>query len=292
MTVSVHLMGGLGNQLFQIFTLIAYALRSKQQFVIPKNKVDTESAGGAKRPTYWDSIFDKLGNFTSDKALGFNRIFRENGFKYTEIPYPPPKNMTLGLVGYFQSPKYFDDQIKNIIKLIQIEKKQNIIKERYFGEKTPYKNISLHFRIGDYLAPAHRDAHPIQTIEYYKSALRYIIEQKRQYGTHKLVTPLRVIYFCEEQDIKTVNHMINQLIIEFPILDFTRCNTELYDWQQMLAMSCCEHNIIANSSFSWWGAYLNRNPDKIVCYPKTWFGKALPNHDTRDLFPDGWVKIN
>jgi hypothetical protein len=290
MTVSVHLMGGLGNQMFQIFTLIAYALRSKHQFRIPYNKIDTESAGGAKRPTYWDSIFDKLSNFTTTKQLGFNEIIRESGFHYTEIPYPPPKNTTLGLIGYFQSPKYFDDQLKNIMKLTQIGKKQNAVRKNCFSEKTSYKNISLHFRIGDYLAPAHSNAHPIQSIEYYKSALRHIIEQKRQYSSNTLVTPLRVIYFCEDQDIKTVNDMINQLILEFPILDFRRCNTDLSDWEQMLAMSCCEHNIIANSSFSWWGAYLNTNPDKIVCYPKTWFGKALPNHDTQDLFPDDWVK--
>jgi len=53
----------------------------------------------------------------------------------------------------------------------------------------------------------------------------------------------------------------------------------------------CDHNIIANSTFSWWGAYLNQNPSKIVCYPGTWFGPAL-KHDTRDLFPTDWVKMN
>jgi hypothetical protein len=59
----------------------------------------------------------------------------------------------------------------------------------------------------------------------------------------------------------------------------------------MLLMSVCDHNIIANSTFSWWGAYLNQNPSKIVCYPGTWFGPAL-KHDTRDLFPTDWVKMN
>jgi hypothetical protein len=56
-------------------------------------------------------------------------------------------------------------------------------------------------------------------------------------------------------------------------------------------MSSCKHNIIANSTFSWWGAYLNENNDKIVCYPSLWFGNELQNKDTCDLFLDNWKKI-
>jgi hypothetical protein len=65
---------------------------------------------------------------------------------------------------------------------------------------------------------------------------------------------------------------------------------DLEDWEQLLMMSSCGHNIIANSTFSWWGAYLNSNPDKIVCYPETWFGPKA-QHDTLDLFPEDWIKV-
>jgi hypothetical protein len=63
------------------------------------------------------------------------------------------------------------------------------------------------------------------------------------------------------------------------------------DWQQLLLMSCCNDNIIANSSFSWWGAYFNGTIEKIVCYPDIWFGPLNPVN-TRDLFPESWQEIS
>jgi hypothetical protein len=64
----------------------------------------------------------------------------------------------------------------------------------------------------------------------------------------------------------------------------------LEDWEQMLLMSLCNHNIIANSTFSWWGAYLNDNPGKIVCYPEHWFMPEVKK-DVTDLFEEDWIKI-
>ena len=68
---------------------------------------------------------------------------------------------------------------------------------------------------------------------------------------------------------------------------------QLTDWEELLLMSCCQHNIIANSSFSWWGAYLSNNPIQITCYPSKWFGPLLTNkNDTSDLFPPTWSCIS
>jgi hypothetical protein len=108
-----------------------------------------------------------------------------------------------------------------------------------------------------------------------------------------------VLYFCEDVDIKDATENITYLRQEFPEFVFIRDDefisgsgeNKLADWEQLLLMSCCHHNIIANSSFSWWGAYFNEWPDKIVCYPSVWFGSAI-GHNTDDLCPPSWQRID
>ena len=107
----------------------------------------------------------------------------------------------------------------------------------------------MHFRLGDYKKLS--EYHPIMSTEYYKKSLEYIIE--------KLDYTPNVLYFCEDHDIEDVNKTIQLLKNDFPTVEFERASNQLDDWKQMLLMSCCNHNIIANSSFSWWAAYLNAN---------------------------------
>ena len=167
--------------------------------------------------------------------------------------------------------------IYNFIKFLKInEQKQNLINK--FQNIDFENSISLHFRIGDYKVVQHH--HPILTIDYYKKALTIIKEKNKLDGVN-------VIYFFEKKDIDEVNNKVKQLKNYFPEANFISLN-DLQDWEEMLTMSLCKHNIIANSTFSWWGAYFNENKEKIVCYPNKWINS---NVIKQDLFFDSWTEI-
>jgi hypothetical protein len=222
----------------------------------------------------------------------FDIVWNEQGFPFKELPQDilSYNNLTIIVRGYFQSYKYFQENYDIICRMLNIhEKRLDILEEvvdRFHSMHFLEKSISMHFRLGDYKNIP--DYHPIMPVEYYKNALQYI-KSKLDY------TP-NVLYFCEDDDVESVNETIQLLKNEFPTIEFERGTNALDDWQQMLLMSCCNHNIIANSSFSWWGAYMNSYSDKVVCYPALWFGQTMHEHhgfkDTQDLFPEKWIKIH
>ena len=268
--ISVYLQGGLGNQLFQIFTTIAYSMKYKVAFKLPTVKNDLTSPYGEiyKRPLYFDNLLKSLTPFLTNK-ITYSVCWKEKGHFYTEIPYSKEDML---IFGYFQSYKYFDKYKKDILKLTNIDK---------LLHKENNNKISIHFRIGDY--KHNTKAHPILTVNYYIKSLQHIVEK-----TNK--DDWIIVYFFEKKDLEQVTESINIIKSNFKNFTFKKCDQNLSDWEEMISMSSYKHNIIANSTFSWWGAYLNENNDKIVCYPATWFGPAIPN-DTRDLFPNKWIKI-
>ena len=285
--ITCNLMGGLGNQLFQIFTTLSYAIRSGNIFVF----ADFKTLGSGEtiiRQTYWDSFLLKLKPFTRN-IFPICKVIKEESFTYQNINLSEIKNQDVLLFGYFQSYKYFQNEFITICKLIKLaEMKYNLLQtksEYTYTSGFLYHTVSLHFRLGDYKMI--QNCHPLMTYQYYEKALTYIISQSTLTQNTKI---MNVLYFCEEEDLTDVLVTINQFKKKFPTLNFVRCSNELEDWEQMLLMSLCRNNIIANSSFSWWGAYFNLNEDKIVCYPSKWFGASL-EHDTKDMFPCEWMKI-
>jgi len=306
--ITITIMGGLGNQLFQVFTVIAAAIRNNDAFFF-MNYERLPGNPGHPRYTHWTTIFRGLGqyltpsNHVTDKM--FQRLHRwdEIGFQYTPVPTDTVKyTKPLRLHGYFQSEKYFADKYERICEMMQISQQQTEIKQMYGNESWSKDYIgisqksrtlvSMHFRIGDSVLNLH--IHPVMSVEYYYRAMCKIIESSSD------ASAFTFLVFYEPCDknivLKHVAALKHRIAtdINSPAygrdIEFHFVRDTIADWQQMLLMSVCDHNIIANSTFSWWGAYFNTNPQKVVCYPSIWFGPGV-SHDTRDLCPESWVKI-
>jgi hypothetical protein len=292
--ITIAMNGGLGNQLFQVFAALAAAIRNGDTCYF----LHTMRDASGKRGTYWNSLFHALKPLmviaTQGNLMQFMQLptHQEPGFNYTPLPKQTGAT-TLKLRGYFQSDKYFADVRDDIYEQLQLLEQQRHIRamfaESVWFSRDTTVTVAMHFRIGDYAAI--QEAHPILTLDYYRRALKHVIQHApiKHNDAHGKINVLIFNQACDNAVI--VDHM-RQLSTEFAHrCRFHKVPDMFDDWKQLLLMSVCDHNIIANSTFSWWGAYLNQNPGKIVCRPSTWFGPALKNHDTRDLFPDGWVQV-
>lgn len=280
--ISCFLMGGLGNQLFQIFTTLAYSIRFKRKMFLPYSDVLTV---GIDRPTYWETFLSSLKKYTvadsnnklvNDELYSFPQ-FREPHHHYFELPNI--QNEKVLLFGYYQSYKYFEKETEQIFSLIHIKEQQDKIRCLYSNYLDNSISISMHFRLGDYKEK--QDYHPLMPYEYYDNAMLNLLLKS------SLTSPHRVLYFCEKEDNDIVSQIIIRLQRKYAAFEFVKVDDSIEDWRQLLIMSCCNHNIIANSSFSWWAGYFNQNNNKIVCYPELWFGPKA-NNNTGDMFPLSW----
>lgn len=228
--------GHLGNQMFQIATTVALALRYNDKYVFPSWK--------------YESFFN-LHNCYSNNIVTSNE-YNEPAFHYNEIPYKPNMNIN----GYFQSANYFNDFENEIRKFFTPK------------QEVPFQKgvASIHVRRTDYLNfPEH---HPVPSMSYYESAME-------QVGVNKFVVFSDDIAWCKQ-------HFVGNQF------EFSEGQHEVID---LVLQSKCEHNITANSSFSFWAAWLNNNIKKTVIMPKIWFGPALSMHNTKDLYPKGTIII-
>ena len=329
---TVEIMGGLGNQLFQIFALIAYSLKHQTPFYFSQEPIKN----GQRKQTYWSTpLLQALQQFikANDSA---SLLFREPNFHYNALPAPPPNKPPIKLYGYFQSYKYFQEQQAEIYKLFHLNENR---KKMFEATKNQYNyaiTLAMHFRLGDYIKlPNH---HPLMPLAYYTQALMNLLQTAAAKATtleqaqQQTVQQFNVLYFCEQADEAYIQKQMITPLQENPLFHnrftFQCINHQFQDWEQLLIMSLCEAgHIIANSTFSWWGAYLseeatapiNISPDKgglracfaeacfaggstpdkgglrgstPVYYPKTWFGSAMGNKNMQDLFPPHWPRID
>ncbi len=282
-TVSCILYGGLGNQLFQIFATIAYAFEHNREFWFEY----TPSLG--KRPTYWHNFLaglqPRLKGFKGSSLmepevplLGNHSVpldepevpLLANFVRLDEPDIHESHNEVecIMLNGYFQSPDYFAKWYDKIIVECGLK--------LYNNNKN---TVSMHFRRGDYKYIT--ECHPILGIDYYAQALDYICTMDC------CITSVQ--YYCEDEDHDDILLVIDELSREHGSLVFKRFKGNA-DYEEMMSMAGCKHNIIANSSFSWWGAYFNPCAEKIVCYPATWFGPMITK-SVDSMFPASWTKV-
>ena len=169
--LSVHIQGGLGNQLFQIFALIASSIENKIPFSIQYYET---TSGGIKRPTYWNTFLKHLKQYTFVNSKHNFVKYNEPNFHYSKLPVTISENVMY--VGYFQSEKYFKSVFSEICELIRLEDIKNEVKselcEKYLNKNGI--NISMHFRLGDYKYL--QNVHPLIDNQYYINSLNYIIK--------------------------------------------------------------------------------------------------------------------
>jgi|UniRef100_A0A6C0H412 hypothetical protein len=278
--IYIEIMGGLGNQLFQIFCGISYSLENKIPFKINANKFDLVSPldNISQRPTYWNNFLVNLSTFTYQDQLTIPTYIEKTHFRFKKIP---SITQDFRLHGYYQSYKYFDEQYANICKMINLDNQKAAIFEKHkMLLDTAKKPISLHFRIGDYVK--NQATHPILSNEYYIKSLNYLKSQLPDFEENYYL-----LIFGESCDNEKIAHAIKSIKAIYTIA-IVICDYSIPDYEQLLLMSLTSHNIIANSTFSWWGAYFNTNVNKIVCYPSLWNGS---NNNVNDLFPYSWIKI-
>ncbi len=198
-------------------------------------------------------------------------LIKEKSHSYQELQCKPEwRHRCILLDGYFQSARYFDHCREEVLKA--------------FGYDWSLRKgwCSIHVRRGDYLL--YPDKHPVVTMDYLVSATS---RMEANHGVNRFLVFSDDIEWCRnsftwlQKEIRSTSHWT---------FEYSEGRTEREDLE---LMSCCEHNIISNSTYSWWAAYLNQNPNKVVVSPSkdNWFGPSNNHLDTSDLIPESWIQI-
>ena len=252
--------GGLGNQMFQY----AYGKHLSYKYGT-ELRLDIrfyDNPGLPLRYFLLDKFPNTFPNTNINVTLTGPIYPIIDDFNYRELPKPVGSNYYLD--GYWQSERFFKESEELIREDFQPSKE--ILDKISNTPLIDTNTISLHVRRTDYLNS--NDYHPVQTIEYYEKAIEMIGDYDHIF-----------VFSDDIQWCKDNLKFDNMIFIE----GFT-------DIEDLYLMSMCKHNVIANSSFSWWGAWLNNNPNKKVVAPKRWFGEKA-NLNQMDLIPKEWIKI-
>ena len=261
-------MGRLANQMFQYASLKGISKNIGTDIVIPNHtEAVNDGIGNMLRTELFDSFDLRVNVGILNK--GHAPIVNEKFFHFDEEFFNLcPDHVSLQ--GYFQSEKYFKN-IENEIREDFTFKKEvfDPCKEMVSSVDNP---IALHVRRTDYVA--NNTNHPLCTLNYYKAALKHFNDERN------------VIVFSDDPEWCHQQQLFSD--DRFIISENTDNRVDL------CLMSLCKDFIIANSSFSWWGAWLSSNKNKKVIAPVQWFGKTgyTKDHNTKDLIPNEWTRIS
>jgi len=291
--IVTNIIGGLGNQMFQYAAARALSLRKNTELILDVsgfenyalhqgfeldrifNCLDGANGAVSVRANFGGVYSPLARRLLSRRQLSFIRpkkLIYEPHFQY----WPGIASVAddCYLTGYWQSEKYFQQYSNEIRRDFSFKPPLSDINFAISEQIENVNSISLHVRRGDYVNdPTTTSVHGVCSLDYYKSAIDYMVD--RVDNPH---------FFLFSDDINWVKE---NLKINFPHT-FVNHNTGAESYNDMRLMSLCDNHIIANSSFSWWGAWLNPIQTKVVIAPKYWFRNG---NDVTDLFPPSWVTL-
>lgn len=289
--IVIKLQGGLGNQMFQYAS--ARSLAHKLGVNLGLDLTWFDNVDQVDTPRHYElDCFNisatllkseeyRLIGDGSKKVLGLiGRKLKpklelseyiEQHFHYNERFLQLPDNTLLE--GYFQSEKYFKRCRDIILRDFEWIEHPSVQNQEILGAIHDGNSVSLHVRRGDYISNKNANKfHGTKGLDYYELAVKEIVKQVK-----------KPVFYVISDDPEWCQENIK---IKHPVSYISHNKKGCED---MRLMKSCKHNIIANSSFSWWAAWLNTNPDKIVVAPKQWFND--PSIDTSDVLPAKWIKI-
>ncbi|WP_081211253.1 alpha-1,2-fucosyltransferase [Salegentibacter sediminis] len=294
--ILIKLNGGLGNQMFQYALGRLIALKHEAEILLDKELFDlTEIKPGHTPREYELEIFGLDHASASKEDINYfeqltviHKIRRELNLNYPKMCFEkdfrfdakieravPP----LYLRGFFQTYKYYSGYEEIVREFFKFpNNKLDPENRKTLAEIKGTKSVAVHIRRGDYVKDnITNKVHGVCGLEYYQKAIEKMKEMDNE----------MVFYFFSD-DMDWVKTKFGSLEGE---KKFITKNDGDNSWKDMMLMSSCDHNIIANSSFSWWAAWLNTNKSKMVIAPKRWFKDPDKEQFTSDLIPKEWIRL-
>ena len=285
--IIIKLKGGLGNQMFQYAFGRLIALARREELKLDK---DILGQKGTRRSYGLDVFKIKAEIASLEEVLKLKyplgiisrawRLFKAKFLRIFNIGYKKSllKTKASYLEGFFQSYRYLEPIKRELLEEFSL--KDNSFKLKHFAiiqEMRGTESVAVHIRRGDYVSnPKTKKAHFICDLSYYEKAFLLIKEKLA-------INNLEPKFFIFSDDINWAKENIKQencIFVSRP---------ESLDYEELILMSQARHNIIANSSFSFWSAWLNSNPEKIVIAPALWNRKYQKAY--KYLLPEDWLRL-